>query len=281
MHLPFVLGKPIEDLGMWAAYDFSNEPPFVRDQRRVVIKCGGTLPEADQLRAVLDDVRASSERAGRLLLEVLDGKHQISADLEGDIREWGRRGCWYAWARWLWHTGSRTRQVRCGDRDWDFWEGQGLPPIRAHRYENYAQVAATALLELESVMTLPPPAVTEEPQIPANEPPGPRLAKRKRSTERGDARAKLIAALTRHHRYADGSCLNLEPIGNNELARRAEVDQATASFFFRQKFNGHGKYKAACADASVLVAALRLLNGEFPPHLLYGGKPPDEAERDE
>src|SRR5262249_18814112 len=38
----------------------------------------------------------------------------------------------------------------------------------------------------------------------------------KRSTERGEGRAKLIAALTKHHQYADGGCLNLEPIGNNE-----------------------------------------------------------------
>ncbi|MCK6454938.1 MAG: hypothetical protein L6Q92_00200 [Phycisphaerae bacterium] len=105
--------------------------------------------------------------------------------------------------------------------------------------------------------------------------------KAKRSTERGEGRAKLIAALTKHHRYADGSCLNLDPIGNNELARLADVDQATASAFFKQQFNGHGKYKAACADAAQLAAALKLLNGEFAPHILFGAKPPGEGERDE
>ena len=61
--------------------------------------------------------------------------------------------------------------------------------------------------------------------------------KAKRSTERGEARVKLLAALTEHHKYADGSCLNLEPIGNNELARLAEVDQSTASAFFNREFN--------------------------------------------
>src|SRR5262249_32651563 len=41
----------------------------------------------------------------------------------------------------------------------------------------------------------------------------------KRSTERGEGRAKLIAALTKHHQYANGGCLNLDHIGNNELAK--------------------------------------------------------------
>lgn len=107
------------------------------------------------------------------------------------------------------------------------------------------------------------------------------LIKPKRSTERGEGQAKLIAALTKHHKYADGGCLNTEPIGNNELARLAGVDQATASAFFKKQFKGHRKYKAACADAAGLAAALKLLNGEFAPHLLYGGKPADEDERDE
>jgi hypothetical protein len=103
----------------------------------------------------------------------------------------------------------------------------------------------------------------------------------KRSTERGEGRLKLIAALTKHHQYADGGCLNLEPIGNNELARLAGVDRATASAFFKQYFKGHSKYKALCRDAGKLTDALKLLNGEFAPHLLYGSKPADEDERDE
>ncbi len=107
------------------------------------------------------------------------------------------------------------------------------------------------------------------------------LKKPKRSTERGEARIKLISALTKHHEYADGGCLKLEPIGNNELARLAGVDQATASAFFQQQFKGHGKYKAVCGDVATLIAALKILNGEFSPHLLYGAKPPDEDDRDE
>lgn len=104
--------------------------------------------------------------------------------------------------------------------------------------------------------------------------------RRKRSTERGEGRAKLIAALTKHHQYADGSRLHAEPIGNNELARLAEVDQATASAFFKKAFKGHAQYKAMCADAGSLIAALKLLNGEYAPHLLYGSTPPGKDESD-
>jgi hypothetical protein len=104
----------------------------------------------------------------------------------------------------------------------------------------------------------------------------------KRSAERGGGRVKLIAALTKHHQYADSGCLNLEPIGNNELARLAGVAKRTASAFFNKEFRGHGRYKALCSDAGWLGAALKLLNGEYSPHLLYGNNPPPEkADRDD
>jgi hypothetical protein len=102
----------------------------------------------------------------------------------------------------------------------------------------------------------------------------------KRSTERGEGRAKLIPALTKHHQYADGGCLNLEPIGNNELAKAAGVSPSTASAFFNDKFKGHTKYKALCRDLGRLVAALKLLNDEFAPHHLYGRRPAGEDNRD-
>jgi hypothetical protein len=105
--------------------------------------------------------------------------------------------------------------------------------------------------------------------------------KAKRSTERGEGRAKLVAALTKHHQYADGGCLNLEPIGNNELARLAGVSESTASGFFNKQFDGHTKYRVICADATRLVAALKLLNQEFAPHHLFGAKPPGEDERED
>ena len=95
----------------------------------------------------------------------------------------------------------------------------------------------------------------------------------KRSSTRGEGRLKLVAALTKHHRYADGSCLMLEPINNKELAKLAKVAPSTASAFFRDKFEGHSKYRAMCRDSGTLAVALKMLNGEFAPHLLYGSRP--------
>jgi hypothetical protein len=101
-----------------------------------------------------------------------------------------------------------------------------------------------------------------------------------RSTERGEGRAKLIAALTKHHQYADGGCLNPEPIGNNELANAADVAPSTASAFFNNEFQGHMKYRAVCRDAGKLADSLKALNGEFSPYELYGRRPPGEDNRD-
>jgi hypothetical protein len=106
---------------------------------------------------------------------------------------------------------------------------------------------------------------------------GPTAPTRKRSTERGEGRAKLIAALTKHHQYADGSCLNLEHIGNNELAKAAGVSPSTASVFFNDKFSGHTKYKVMCRSAGKLAAALKLLNDEFAPYHLLGAAASDLA----
>lgn len=108
----------------------------------------------------------------------------------------------------------------------------------------------------------------------------PSPTKPKRSAERGKCQVKLIAALTKHHKYADGGCLNLEPIGNNELAKAAGVSASTASAFFNDKFQGHTKYKALCRDAGKLIAALKLLNNEFAPHNLYGRRPASKGDRD-
>lgn len=105
--------------------------------------------------------------------------------------------------------------------------------------------------------------------------------KRKRSTEKGEARKKIIAALTKHHQYADGGVLNQEPIGNNELGRKADVDRATASAFFRKEFKGHDKYKVICRDARRLAFSLKQLNGEFAADVLYGARPPEQEYLDD
>jgi hypothetical protein len=103
----------------------------------------------------------------------------------------------------------------------------------------------------------------------------------KRSTQRGDARIKIIAGLNKHHKYADGGCLNLEPIGNNELARQAGVAKRSTSAFFRKEFQGYGKYRVVCRDPGRLADALKALNGEFSPHHLYGRRPAGEDDRED
>ncbi len=105
----------------------------------------------------------------------------------------------------------------------------------------------------------------------------PRPTRSKRSTVRGEGNEKLIAALTRHHRYANGSCLNDEPIGCNELARQAGVQKGTASNFFKRHFQGWTQYRRTCSDMHRLINSLRLLNAEVSPFHLYGSRPLEDA----
>jgi hypothetical protein len=100
--------------------------------------------------------------------------------------------------------------------------------------------------------------------------------KAKRSTENGEGDAKLIPALTKHHKYAKDSVLNLDPIGNNELARLAGVSVSTASAFFKKQFGGHPEYKRKCKDVNRLIPALKMLNHEYSPLIFFGDKPPDD-----
>lgn len=100
----------------------------------------------------------------------------------------------------------------------------------------------------------------------------PRVTGVKRSSERGEGRAKLTAALTAHHRYRNGGCENPTPIGNNELAKLAEVEKSTASKFFQDEFGGHAKYRTLCLrDPGGLLLVLKKLNDDLPgTELLYG-----------
>jgi len=118
-----------------------------------------------------------------------------------------------------------------------------------------------------------------------------KATKPKRSTGRNEGRQKLIASLTLHHQYENGSCLNLDPINNNELARQADVANSTASDFFDWAFKpkddqhnsntGYEIYRVKCRDAGKLVGCLKALNGEILPADLYGRAPPGEEGRDD
>jgi hypothetical protein len=87
----------------------------------------------------------------------------------------------------------------------------------------------------------------------------------KRSTSKGEAREKIIAALTKHHQYEAGSCLISEPIGNNELARNADVSSSTASRYFVENFGSYDDYRGLCKNVGNLCDSLKLLRGEFKP----------------
>jgi hypothetical protein len=104
----------------------------------------------------------------------------------------------------------------------------------------------------------------------------------KKSTSRGDARTKLIAEFTRHHRYAEGGIRNSEPVQAWRLATDAKVAESSASDFFKKVFGGYTKYCAACRDGQTLVRRLRQLNGDYSDDALYDGRrPPHEGGRDD
>src|SRR5262249_50916216 len=106
--------------------------------------------------------------------------------------------------------------------------------------------------------------------------PGQGAKRPKRSTERGEARTKIISALTRHHRYAEGGCMNTAPIGVRELAEDLEVSPDSVSAFFKKEFGDHASYKRACRDTSKLALWLKMLNGDYSPHPLFARTPPGE-----
>ena len=81
--------------------------------------------------------------------------------------------------------------------------------------------------------------------------------RRKRSTAKGEAQAKIIAAFTLHHKYQRGSCLNQEPIALRQLAEQANVSPDSAHRFFnsqfgagdgKQKKDGYKNYRVVCRD---------------------------------
>jgi hypothetical protein len=110
----------------------------------------------------------------------------------------------------------------------------------------------------------------------------PTATRPKRSTERGEARRKIIAAMTESHQFDKGGCLNTDSIGVNDLARKAGVAPSTVTKFFNDEFDGHDQYRALCRRSpSELVTVLKMLRGEHSPRLLYNRISPKEGRRDD
>lgn len=85
-----------------------------------------------------------------------------------------------------------------------------------------------------------------------------------------DAELKIIAFITQHHNYASDCPLNMTPIGVRELARQLGVSESTVSGFFKKQFGCYEAYERMCKSGNqqVLLASLKVLNGEFTPRIL-------------
>lgn len=177
-------------------------------------------------------------------------EQESEQEVEWKFREGGRPS-----SRWILYVLERLIELAAGAFSLEHWEN-GSTVLRVQ-----FNLAAASIMAIDHWLS-----VTPGNQSP--KPPTPNASKKsKKSAGNGDARAKLIAALSKHHDYASGSCLNTEPIGNNELAssRHADVATGSASAFFEKEFGGHLKYRVMCRDPSALALALKALNDEFTP----------------
>ncbi|QDT39233.1 hypothetical protein [Stratiformator vulcanicus] len=92
-----------------------------------------------------------------------------------------------------------------------------------------------------------------------------------------DKETLIIAALSRHHGYDNGSLLNDEPIAVKSFADLPQNDFSAASLsrFFEKHFSGYKGYKAQCVNGK-LAMTLSLLNRELPSRLAsYEERDPD------
>lgn len=98
----------------------------------------------------------------------------------------------------------------------------------------------------------------------------------------GNSRAVIHAALIEHHRYQDGRCDVFEPIGVNDLAKKAGKSPASATRFFKHHFGnaGHDAYVKACLAGESLVLALRNMDPDAPlREKLIGAEPTPARSR--
>ena len=104
----------------------------------------------------------------------------------------------------------------------------------------------------------------------------------KHSTQKGEAEAKTIAGLCKHHKYDDagrGSCTELTPIRNNDFAKEFKVSQGGVSHFIKKHFGNREEYISLCRNGGDLAEKLKELRGEIGSRCTFGGNPPGEGRR--
>ena len=106
------------------------------------------------------------------------------------------------------------------------------------------------------------------------------LRKPKVKHKQTDSEVKLVAALSRHHQYENGSIGEATPVGCRELGRLAEVSEKAASGFFKKSFGNHKRYTVICRQPEKLIASLKALNYEFTPKDFANARTPDDLDRE-
>lgn len=183
---------------------------------------------------------------------------------------------------WFWPDHRAINEPRPRDEDANVFDA--LPDamtkmvIEWNVARQTVEATPPAASELPEAAETTPEVAPEEGTL--GEPKPAKAPRVKRSASKGEARIKLIAALTQHHDYEAVSCLNQEPIGCNALAKLAEVSKGSASSFFCKEFGAHAKYCYVCGDVGKLAESLQLLNQELTPQSLLKYDPPGEDGRD-
>ena len=99
-----------------------------------------------------------------------------------------------------------------------------------------------------------------------------------------DSTTRVLAALTVHHSYENGSVTQFAPATNRGLAEQFELSPNALSRFLRSRFphepKPHKKYAAACRNGTIGSLLMRW-NRELPGHLAdltaaESGRPVDE-----
>ena len=234
---------------------------------------GHALAEAlGQERAALQRVLGESTLPAAVKKKIARWDKKAQA-VESEARQLRADGCWY-----LTHPSGMKFAERFATKDLLNAIGQAATALVGWFEEREASEGHLKGAGEDAPKTPPKPARGPGGPTPSGAGEGPQA---KRSTERGEARTKIIAALNKHHKYREDSCLNLEPIGGNVLARKAKVSKSSVSRFFKKEYDGYSKYKRVCQDTGTLINSLKVLNQEMSPRHLYSRNPPGEVPDDE